>query len=389
MRAWYAELVDATITETLATTADNFTSSGRSTCRIVTTVHPYGYPLRYVPAIFNSTDHELTVFTPNLVPKITEVARTLGISPRAIQSINTSADPEQFFGDMFFDKIFELTRRSGRRPNDRTLAKLPRPVQEVLENEFSLYSNLDIPPAIRTHLQAQSGTNSLRGTNEIPSACAVCGPRETRQNFLCQYCARDATIGFETILHHSPEHLEDAVHWAMSQLALEFGGAFSERQTRELPATTLPNWSLYAVARMICHAGPWTWRQRLVDFGITPDGTRPSWGTYSRATDGHWCRSLLERQIDDFFNHRGIPHDTEPHYPHDHHDNPLMRLRADWKLADGTFVEAFGALPKPAYADKAKVKRQLAARHGIPFIELTAVDTHRLDEIFHAHLPID
>lgn len=77
----------------------------------------------------------------------------------------------------------------------------------------------------------------------------------------------------------------------------------------------------------------------------------------------------------------GVLHPPEPMYPRDPDLNPNGRLRADWALADGTLVEAFGALGVPEYAAKAQTKRTLAARLGLTLIELTDKDTHRLDEV--------
>src|SRR5699024_1974861 len=243
---------------------------------------------------------------------------------------------------------------------------------------------LAIPDVVRDQVYKHIGRDIRVSVNAIPSACAVCGPREIPKVFMCQYCARDAAAGLQ---HVSPDLEVEAMQWGMSQLAIEFGGPFSLNQVARPPDTTLDNWSVQAVARMTCRVGGWSWSQRLVDSGVVPDGTRPSWGMYSRANDGHWCRSLLEREIDDFFYNREISHETEPKYPHDSALNLRGRLRADWKLADGTFVEAFGALRKPEYAAKAEIKRQLVVRHGIHMIELTPQDAHRLNEIFHDYLP--
>ena len=101
---------------------------------------------------------------------------------------------------------------------------------------------------------------------------------------------------------------------------------------------------------------------------------------------GHLCRSLLERQIDDFFHDNGIVHEPEPHYPFDAELN-LNGYRADWKLSDGTFVEALGFPNDPAYMAKAHLKMKLAARVGIPLLTITHPDTGDLALIFSKWLP--
>lgn len=386
MRDWYASLVDAVIAEVNARQGEGYYRAGASIYNIKTTVSLYGLPHEFLVGTYYPLDQSLIVTSPRIVEAATKGVRSLGLNVHHLSVEDSTQNPEVFFGDLFFDELYGLARQSGRALNDRTRAQLPQVIQNIIDDHFRIFEGLAIPASVREELYEQIGRKHEARESAIPSACAVCGPREISQVFMCQYCARDATVG----LRHIPSsHAAEAMRWGMSQLATEFGGAFSRKQTVRLPDVALPNWSVQAVARMTCHAGDWSWSERLVDSGVTADGTRPSWGMYSRAIDGHWCRSLLERQIDDFFHHHGIPHEPEPKYPHDPEVNPRERFRADWKLADGTFVKAFGALGRPDYAKKAEIKRQLAARHNIPLIELTASDTHRLDDIFQTHLPAE
>jgi hypothetical protein len=108
---------------------------------------------------------------------------------------------------------------------------------------------------------------------------------------------------------------------------------------------------------------------------------RTSRGVTVIAKDGHLCRSLLERQVDDFFHDHGLAHEPEPHYPFDAEHNP-NGYRADWKLSDGTFVEALGFPNDPAYMAKAARKIELAARHRIPMVTVTHTDINQLAAIF-------
>ncbi|MGW1109373.1 hypothetical protein [Streptomyces sp. NPDC002540] len=64
-------------------------------------------------------------------------------------------------------------------------------------------------------------------------------------------------------------------------------------------------------------------------------------------------------------------------------------LRADWRLADGTFVEALGLMAKEAYAAKVARKRELARNHGLRLVTVTAEDLGRLPEVFADWLPED
>jgi len=125
---------------------------------------------------------------------------------------------------------------------------------------------------------------------------------------------------------------------------------------------------------------PWT--HILIGTGLADDGVRVSRGTVLKATDGHLCLSLQEKAVDDFFDRHRIGHTREPRYPFDPELNPNTRRRADWLLEDGTFVEMWGMPKDPVYAEKMSEKIELARRHGLQLIGLTAADIGRLSEIF-------
>lgn len=129
-----------------------------------------------------------------------------------------------------------------------------------------------------------------------------------------------------------------------------------------------------------------TWTEWLGHAGLLTDGVRTSMGTATTATDGHPCRSLFERHVDDFLHHRGVAHEPEPAYPR-HPELNTTGLRADWRLADGTFVEALGLMTKEAYAAKVARKRELARHHGLRLVTVTAEDLGRLPEVFADWLP--
>ncbi|MEV6655031.1 hypothetical protein [Streptomyces sp. NPDC051219] len=129
-----------------------------------------------------------------------------------------------------------------------------------------------------------------------------------------------------------------------------------------------------------------TWTEWLGYAGLLTDGVRTSMGTATTATDGHLCRSLFERHVDDFLHHWGVAHDPEPAYPR-HPELNTTGLRADWRLADGTFVEALGLMTKEAYAAKVARKRELARHHRLRLVTVTAEDLDRLSEVFADWLP--
>ncbi|MBL1104539.1 hypothetical protein JK361_08005 [Streptomyces sp. 5-8] len=129
-----------------------------------------------------------------------------------------------------------------------------------------------------------------------------------------------------------------------------------------------------------------TWTEWLGYAELLTDGVRTSMGTATKATDGHLCRSLFERHVDDFLHHWGVAHEPEPAYPR-HPELNTTGLRADWRLADGTFVEALGLMTQEAYAAKVARKRELARHHGLRLVTVTAEDLNRLPEVFADWLP--
>lgn len=125
--------------------------------------------------------------------------------------------------------------------------------------------------------------------------------------------------------------------------------------------------------------GAGSWLEVLQRAGIVGDSWRPSRGTICLAADGHTCRSLGERSIDDWFHAHGIAHQLEPAYPSHPKLNPNGRLRADWKVAE-TYVEYAGMLEQRSYAAKMAVKVELAAACGIALRVVAPEDLYRLDE---------
>ena len=109
---------------------------------------------------------------------------------------------------------------------------------------------------------------------------------------------------------------------------------------------------------------------------IVGDTWRPAWGTWCRARDGHRCRSPLEKSIDDWFASRDVAHECEPYWSAHPALNPSGRKRADWLLADGTYVECAGMIDQPDYAAKITLKRELADELGIPLIVVGPTDLH-------------
>ena len=154
----------------------------------------------------------------------------------------------------------------------------------------------------------------------------------------------------------------------------------------DLPSETRDRWmralvGIPDVATIKQVLGVSDWLGALKAAEIVGDEWRPSRGTWCRANDGHRCRSLLEKSIDDWFTSHGIAHECEPHWPAHPVLNPSGRKRADWILTDGTYVECAGMLDQPDYAAKIATKRELASQFDIRLVVIGPTDLYRLDTI--------
>jgi hypothetical protein len=128
--------------------------------------------------------------------------------------------------------------------------------------------------------------------------------------------------------------------------------------------------------------GQQDWLGTLRAAGLVGETWRPSRGTWCHANDGHRCRSLLEKAIDDWLTINSIPHECEPRWPRHPALNPSGSKRGDWLLADGTYVECAGMLESKDYAAKIAMKQELAKVLGLSLIVVGPADMHRLSQIF-------
>ena len=117
-----------------------------------------------------------------------------------------------------------------------------------------------------------------------------------------------------------------------------------------------------------------SWLQALDAAGVLEGGVRKTKRGYvCIAKDGHECRSIGEKIIDDYLYTHNIPHEKEPFYPGE------RKYRADWKVGK-YFIEFWGLKGEEDYDRKIEEKRKLAQKYAIPLIELTYEDLRKLDE---------
>jgi len=235
-----------------------------------------------------------------------------------------------------------------------------------------------------------------------PTPCAVCGRRFAPEAIspwmitqfgparYCAACCCRARNGRPSPI--SREVAANALRSLRDTLGLIPAQSFAETtRISDLPAdvrdramaalTCTPSVEV-AVEALGVDPGRGKWLRVLQASGLVDDAWRPARGTYCLAADGHACRSLGERTIDDYLNANGIEHEPEPAYPG-------TALRADWRLGDGTFVEYAGLLADPSYRDRLLTKIERAAVADIPVLVISPDDLLHLDRHLGRFRPAD
>lgn len=222
--------------------------------------------------------------------------------------------------------------------------------------------------------------------------CRICGAVSPSNGDIsyCLLCCKTAISGSWMDDGLEGEQTSRAV-WALAELGkIEFSTAPSLEQlatinSRDPMIIDQLVLCRFAIPRVGQKVGRWKgwrgWTEWLTLSGLLEDPVKTSRGMQSLAMDGHFCRSLLERRVDDFFTLSKIQHEVEPHYPY-HPDLNTTGLRADWVLGDGTFVEAWGLLGSDPYDLKVSIKKRLAKEKGIKLVSITNDDIPNLPKIF-------
>lgn len=317
---------------------------------------------------YSLADKTLLSYSPRLTTKLEEVVKLSGRQLLDSREYDLSKSDADVFGWDVFEYLFSERRRARRVLPRELSSSLPADIGDIISHSWSAFKRLNLPDEVLSYLDRVE-------TDHDSGRCYLCSDNSEALSF-CRECADEIRYGLPIRKHPNWTH---GLTWGIEQLSAEFGGAMSKNQIwlDEILSAT-PDEGRRAFSRMLALQGETTWSQRLA--GII-GGYRPSWGTYSVATDGHFCRSTLERVIDDFMAKHEIFHLTEPLYPLDEKFNPSGLFRADWQLIDGTFVEALGALTNSEYTKKVDLKRTLAEKHKLRLVEITPRDTNRLPEI--------
>lgn len=347
-------------------------------------------------ARFDTWRDELTVYVAELKAPVEALLRRVGFPPAAVLVGYHPDDPEYLFGADVIRFVEEplSPRHRPRRLRVRARELLPPLWAELIEKTWCPPNDgADLPEGL---FKRQGGHLAGLGRKERaggggPQTCRLCDSGLTaKSNPYCSDCYADAADGL-FVDQGFNEPWNDAVIWSLRTLAeIEFGGPPAREQLAKAPVQG-DSEDLLMLCRMLTarHRDPalgserksYAWTDWLARAGLLVDGERRSRGVTVVAKDGHLCRSMFEKQIDDFFHDSGIAHEPEPHYPFDPEMN-TTGYRADWKLSDGTFVEALGFTKNSDYMAKVQRKLALAGRHQISVITVTETDLVHLKSIF-------
>jgi hypothetical protein len=204
--------------------------------------------------------------------------------------------------------------------------------------------------------------------------CAPCCVRA--QNGFTGECDPEYVLASVKGLADSLSFIPSTNRTAMSQLV-----SISNERRRDVAMAALiatpPTQRCAEVVGLPADRG--NWLRVLIAAGVVTESWTSPRGTMSIAADGHFCRSLGERSIDDWLFVHGIVHEVEPSWPLHPELNPSALKRADWLLPGDVFVEYAGMLEDSVYAAKMEVKVLLARQFGIDLLILTPSDLPRLD----------
>jgi hypothetical protein len=245
----------------------------------------------------------------------------------------------------------------------------------------------DTPEAIYRHAALYGPFHATRARrswpNPQPQACPLCGGTFTAGQLnpwmlrqfgpprWCKPCCRRARNG--TTASSTPEAAREAV----AALASALGAVPAQSYASTPVPLDLPTDRRDAVVAAMAACPPAatirnllgvaSWLEVLLDTQVVTGAWRPARGTYCLAFDGHPCRSLGERTVDDWLTRHDLAHELEPTWPQHPALNPSGRLRADWLLTDGTYVE-YAGLTSEDYLAKIHQKQQLARAVGIQLV---------------------
>lgn len=371
---WMSSLVEAIESYVLASRPEDFRIRNRQWFKPVELLVPVlETEVWFFLGEYDREDKILYCYSARIANKLREAVVTSGHEVRDVYVFDIPMPRDEIFGWQLFWYLRSERRRAARTLPRRVSSALPEEMKELISNSWGAFDRMDLPVEVLRYLELLEPEIDHQG-------CCLCSEDSDSLDF-CRECMEEVRRGLEI---RGNSDWKSGVEWGLQQYVNEFGTAVDSWPTPSSLAAITPEEGFRAFRSMLAMQGDIPWSKRTA--AIT-GWHRPSFGTYCTAKDGHFCRSLLERMIDDFMSLNKIYHEPEPSYPLDDELNEKGSLRADWQLADGTFVEAFGLLDRADYARKAENKRKLARKHNVRLVEIRPEDTCRLDEILNEWIP--
>jgi hypothetical protein len=157
----------------------------------------------------------------------------------------------------------------------------------------------------------------------------------------------------------------------MNMIHLFYPQIFKNLLTKKIPAKHFEDLlNLESPDWFISEEG--SWFEALIKCGCLENAERKSkYGTWNISKDGHTCKSIAEKNVDDWLYENGIQHEKEVRYPNSNYI-------ADWKVNDH-FIELYGLKGLSDYDAKIIDKRKYADEGGFKIIELFLKDVIDLD----------
>lgn len=120
-----------------------------------------------------------------------------------------------------------------------------------------------------------------------------------------------------------------------------------------------------------------TWNKAIEAAGFKPNPVM--FANRYLAKDGHWCDSLAEKIVDEWFYSKGISHERSVPYPHE-----FKKMTCDFVVGK-YFIEFFGLYgDHRSYTKMVYKKRRLSKKYKLRLIELKPTDIfprNKLDQV--------
>lgn len=215
---------------------------------------------------------------------------------------------------------------------------------------------------------------SFRNFCSRKCAMTIIGPEnglKHRKYRYCQYCGKKLTANYK---YCSPKCWGLAHTLSKEQLISELN--ILAQQLGRSPTKRECKFS------SSCERWFKSWNNALIEAGLIPHRSLNQ-RMYSRrkciAVDGHFCNSISELLIDNWFNQNKIGHQKEFPYP-------KGKFVADWAFSANIFVEYFGlANDSKRYDEEIKKKKLICKESKINLIEIYSKDLfpkNKLKQLF-------